>query len=131
MFLPLIRMLAVGPLFAMAFNCRAEPTNDYSKEFRDCIEKAEGMTYAIQECQSNETILQESRLNTAYKHATKKLTAERSKELKEVQSLWLRYRTANCRFRVNYGASGDKLDSEYCWIDMTIFRTKDLDRISD
>ena len=72
----------------------------------------------------------EARLNTAYRAAKKKLSPDRGKELQEIQRQWLRYRTLNCRFYVDSGASAYKIESEACSLALTASRAKELEAVS-
>ena len=72
----------------------------------------------------------DARLNSAYGSAKKKLSPDRGKELQEVHRQWLRYRTLNCRFYVDNGASRYKIESDACWLALTASRAKELEEVS-
>jgi uncharacterized protein YecT (DUF1311 family) len=120
-----------GLLFAASTVCHASsPSNQYSAKFSKCIADAKGVTYAIQECQMKESKLLEARLNTAYRSAKNKLSPDRGRELQEVQRQWLRYRTLNCRFYVDTGLSGYKIESDACWLALSASRAKELEEVT-
>ena len=87
------------------------------------------MSFAIQECQSKEEEIQETRLNSAYKNALTKLTPERQKEFREVQRRWLAYRSASSGFYLDTGLSGYKITSRAVWLDLTASRVQELHEI--
>lgn len=101
-----------------------------SNEFRSCIASAQGMTFAIQACQSREEEAQEHSLNASYNRALKRLPHERQKELREVQHKWLAYRNAVSRFYVGDGLSGNKISSLNHHLKLTAERVRELDEIN-
>ncbi len=123
--------LLIGILVAVpSASYASEPREHYSPEFSSCISDAKGIAHAIQECQTKESARLEARLNNAYLAAKKKLSPDRGKELQEVQRQWLRFRTLNCRFYVDSGASSYKIESEACSLALTASRAKELEAVS-
>lgn len=57
-----------------------------SKEYRVCVTKVNGMSFAIQACQAKEEEVQEAHFNAAFQRALRRLTPERQEELLQTYS---------------------------------------------
>lgn len=71
-----------------------------TEEYKKCLESAEGGTFDISTCVSNEYDIQVERINRAYKTILTQLgsDSERGKELLGVQKAWMEYRDAKCKY---------------------------------
>jgi len=63
-----------------------------SKQYSACMDKSGGGMSSMVACIDTEVKKQDVRLNKAYKQVMEGLTAERKKQLQEVQRNWLKYR---------------------------------------
>ncbi len=74
-------------------------TDDTSKEYSDCLDKAvEGPWADMFECNGEELDRQDARLNDTYKKLMSKLSRDRKKALLKPQRAWKKFREANCDY---------------------------------
>lgn len=103
-----------------------------SKAYGLCMEQAGGVTMDTINCISAEHEQQDLRLNQAYKALTARLTPERKAQLLEAQRLWLKYREANCNYIGSLtGGTMDSINSNACFLDMTVERADQLEWFAD
>ena len=107
----------------------AEP---FSKTYSECVEKAGGVTPAIQDCIADEHDRQDKRLNTAYRQLLSALPEKRKTQLRDVQRKWLAFRDANCGF---YGDPGGgqagRLAANECVVRVTALRAAELEDLKE
>jgi uncharacterized protein YecT (DUF1311 family) len=94
----LFKYVAIAGLMAAMAQPVFADDNGLSQTFSTCMDQPNGSTASMIECMGAETERQDVRLNKAYKDMMGSLTAERNKQLQEVQRLWLKYRKASCDF---------------------------------
>lgn len=103
----------------------------YTATYDKCMDRSGGVTSAMLDCGYAETKIQDTKLNKAYKNATKTLEPKKQAELKEVQRQWVKYRDAKCGFY--YGITGgtiDSLNASSCVLEMTAVRAQELEDIA-
>jgi uncharacterized protein YecT (DUF1311 family) len=102
-----------------------------SKTYSHCMEKSDGVTAAMVECITAEYKRQDTRLNQAYKAASKDLSAPRKKQLQEVQRAWLKFRDANCAFYDDPdGGTLARVLSNECMMTLTAQRAQELEAMA-
>ena len=69
-----------------------------TKQFSNCIDKANGVTSGMIECLEAKSKRLGARLNKAYQQLTDQLTVKRQKQLQIAQSAWVAYRNEHCEF---------------------------------
>lgn len=105
---------------------------NYSPDYAAGIDKSEGITSNMNDCNYAELKHQDSRLNTQYQRAMASLSEEKKRELRDAQRLWLKYKTANCgMFFTLTGGSMDSLSGSGCELDMTLERADTLEWIAN
>lgn len=108
---------------------RAEPAR--SAEYNKCMDKSEGVDPVMLDCISAEYTRVDKRLNNAYKKLMAKLSAERKKELQEVQRLWLKFTDANCQFYYDPdGGTSARLNANECSVTVRILRAEELESLT-
>jgi uncharacterized protein YecT (DUF1311 family) len=101
--------------------------DSYSATYTACMDASGGVTVNMLDCNAAETELQDARLNTGFKAASKALSATNKANLLAAQRLWLKYRDANCMLYGSLtGGSMDGLNGTGCFLDMTKARADDL-----
>lgn len=119
-------ILAMALLAAscMAHGAEAAYTDNYS----DCLDKSGGVTVDMLNCIDAELVLQDTRLNHAYKALRAQLGSGRRKQLIAVQRLWIQYRDANCKFHADPdGGTAAALIANECVLSETSARAKELE----
>lgn len=103
----------------------------YSPAYDACIAKAMGDA-AMGDCTHAETAKQDARLNKAYKAAMAVLPAEKKKQLKDAQMLWVKFRDADCGMQYTFtGGTMDILNGSGCELSMTRDRADALEWYAD
>ncbi len=121
----MMRCLAV--LCAVVFSLHASAEDKYSAEYDACVEKSEGITSNLNDCNNKELALQNARLNESYKAAMGALSDEQKTQLRDAQRLWVKYRDANCFMYYKFsGGTMDQINGAGCMLTMTIDRTGEL-----
>lgn len=102
--------------------------NNLSKQYSVCIDKSEGVTVTMLECNGDEFDRQDARLNDNYKKLMSKLSRDQKKGLVEAERAWIKFRKANCDFYYDpNGGSAARLGSSSCWLTSTADRAKELE----
>jgi uncharacterized protein YecT (DUF1311 family) len=105
----------------------AGESENLSKTYKNCMDKADGVTMNMHECIAAEIIVQDKRLNGNYSHYIKDLTPERRKKMVDLQRLWIKYRDLKCEFYYDPdGGTFAGLVSHTCMLDMTAERADEL-----
>ena len=68
-----------------------------SGSYTECLDKAGGITPAMQDCIAEELEHQDRRLNTAYQALMGSVSEKRRTQLRDAQRKWIAFRDANCR----------------------------------
>jgi len=107
----------------------AEIVEGLSKEYSDCMDKAEkGTTADMLQCDGEELDRQDARLNDAYKKLMSKLSHDRKKALLKAQRAWIKFREANCDYWYDpHGGTAARSNASGCLLTMTAARTKELE----
>ncbi|WP_207458097.1 lysozyme inhibitor LprI family protein [Azospirillum sp. SYSU D00513] len=124
-------LLPVLMLPAMAI---ASPEESYSVRFSQCMDRSGGVTSEMLDCISAEHERQDALLNVAYKAAMKaaeETDPARSKELRDVQRTWLKYRELKCGFEAGAGGTIAIVNAASCNLAMTAERAKELEHIAE
>lgn len=101
---------------------------ELTKNFSDCMDKADGVTVDMINCIDAETKIQDTRLNKAYKDVMATLSTARKKQLQEAQRIWIKYRDANCDFYYDPdGGTIASVSSVDCHMSETASRAKELE----
>lgn len=110
----------------------AQASDDlYTKEYQQCIDKADGVTSKIIACANEEYELQDKRLNVAYQILKANSSQGQKDKLKKAQRLWIQYRDANCAFYLDpEGGSLARILSNDCMVEETAKRAKELEDLS-
>lgn len=126
-------MKRIFPTVFLAFVISGSAMADYSlysEQFSACMDKSEGVTFAMVDCINEELTIQDARLNSAYKKLGAKLTPERKIQLRDVQRIWIRYRDANCAFHADpEGGSLARIAGNHCFLQETTLRAQELEQL--
>ena len=94
---------------------------------KTCMDSA-NTTVDMVKCNTQQTKVQDTRLNTAYKTALAAQEGARKQQLQDVQRLWIKYRDANCAFAGSAtGGTIDQVNGTGCVLDMTQTRAQELE----
>jgi uncharacterized protein YecT (DUF1311 family) len=69
-----------------------------SASYSACLDKAGGVTSAMQDCIKQELEVQDRSLTAAYQTLMGSLPEKRRAQLRDAQRKWIAFRDANCRF---------------------------------
>ena len=119
--------IAVG-LMAVATCANA---HEISESYSACLERAAGVTPAMQECIAAELTIQDKRLNTAYASLLNAIAEKRkTTQLRDVQRKWIAFRDANCAY-YDDGSLGQaaRLASNECVLIATAARAFELENL--
>lgn len=117
----LLTLCIVGPVIA--------DDSLFTEQFSVCMDKSDGVTFAMLDCIRAETAIQDARLNATYKKLREQLTPARKIELRDVQRIWIQYRDANCSFYYDPdGGSLARIMSNDCVLEETASRAKELEK---
>lgn len=106
----------------------------YTPTYNRCLntgEAAQGATFAVVECNTNETRIQDGRLNQAYKMVMTRLPANRQEQLRQSERNWIKARDAQCSKQAREDGGGGTMGEEIysgCILDETIKRTMFLEQ---
>ena len=124
--------LIIVPAFLLVLSSHASAAENYSADYKTCIDKSEGVTSSMLTCNQDELKKQDARLNKNYKLAMSALSAEQKINLRDTQRLWLKYKEANCGMQATLtGGTIDMLFSSGCELDMTQERADTLEWLSN
>jgi uncharacterized protein YecT (DUF1311 family) len=105
----------------------AENHRELSQEYFTCLDKANGVTFAMIDCIVAETSRQDTRLNENYKSLTSKVSPKRKQPLLDAQRAWIRFRDANCKFYGDpAGGTSARLSANECLLNITADRAEEL-----
>ena len=123
------KILSLSIVMAFAPLAASAQEADLSPQHAACMDKASS-TASMVECIAAETKQQDARLNKAYKAAMAGLTAERKKQLQQVQRTWIKFRDANCGF-YNDPAGGTmaRVEANSCVMTSTATRAHELESL--
>ena len=88
-----------------------------------------GVTLDIVECSLKKLADADADLNKTYRELIAKLGDKRSElKLRTAQQAWIKYRDANCDFvmELSGGGSASTFEFNFCLVDVTTARTKEL-----
>lgn len=106
--------------------------SDYSQSYTSCMDKSEGVTVKMLNCDAAEMAQQDARLNHFYKVAKQNLTAEQSKKLLAAQRAWLTYRQNDCDVMGSLtGGTIDNINGSQCFLIKTKNRADELEILSN
>jgi uncharacterized protein YecT (DUF1311 family) len=101
-----------------------------SKAYAACLDKAGGVTFAMQDCIAQELERQDRRLNAAYKALMTSVPEKRRAQLRDVQRKWIAFRDANCAFYLDPdGGQADRLAANECVVTLTAQRASELESL--
>ena len=102
----------------------------YSPTYAACIKASGGVTFDMTDCIRGELVVQDRKLNEAYRALQKTLKKERRDQLTKAQRAWIAFRDANCDFQFDpEGGSMARLNAEYCMLSTTAHRAKELEAL--
>ncbi len=82
----------------------------------------------MRSCIGEEYLVQDAKLNVAYKKLSAQLTVGRKQQLVAAQRLWIRYRDANCEFYADPdGGTVTTINAAICELDETARRARELE----
>ena len=114
-------------LSGLAFAQAEERT---SKSYTACLDKAGGITSAMQECIRAELERQDRRLNAAYQALMGSVAEKRRAQLRDAQRKWIAFRDANCGFYYDpEGGSAARLAANECMVTLTAERAHELETL--
>ena len=120
-FLGLLSALSVALVIPTAM---AEPE---LSAHSDCIDRSDGNTWAMIDCDQAELERQDAALNANYRALLALLDEKRRKELKEVQRAWIRFRDLNCAFYNDpEGGQAARMAASSCFMFETAARAQEL-----
>jgi uncharacterized protein YecT (DUF1311 family) len=98
---------------------------------QDPCERADktGVTLDIVECSLKKLAEADADLNKSYRELMAKLGDKKSElKLRTAQQAWIKYRDANCDFvmELSGGGSASTFEYNFCLVDVTTDRTKEL-----
>ena len=115
-------------MFIISTNAVFANEENLSQTYSNCMEKSNGVSVNMLNCDSAETAIQDAKLNKAYKELMKELSPERKKELRSVQRLWIKYIDANCNYYADPdGGSLASVMASQCFMDSTTDRASELE----
>lgn len=116
----------------VVFVSTALHASEYSQSYTSCMDKSEGVTAKMLNCDAAEMAQQDARLNHFYKVAKQNLTAEQSKKLLAAQRAWLTYRQNDCDIMASLtGGTIDSINTSQCFLIKTKARADELEILSN
>lgn len=127
-----MRFVSVLIVMAATFSAsNAFSATKYSAEYSACTSKASDTT-SMRDCNGEELVRQNARLNEAYKWAMGALSEEKQKTLKATQALWAKLRDGDCSMYYSLtGGTMDVLNGSSCELSMTSDRADTLEFFAD
>jgi uncharacterized protein YecT (DUF1311 family) len=104
-----------------------------SAEFSRCIDRSEGATFAVMDCQSAEFARQDKRLNVAYQRLLATLSPAKAEELRKVQRAWLAYAEPKCSFlhdNENFNGQMNRMMASRCAVVERARRAEELELLA-
>lgn len=122
----MIRHLAI--LSMLAFSYQASAEEKYSADYDACVNKSGGVTSSLNDCNSEELVRQDVRLNKFYKTAITNFSVEKQNQLRDAQRIWIKYRDSNCAMYYSLtGGTMDMLNGAGCELSATKQRADELE----
>ena len=98
-----------------------------SPQYAECINRSDGNTSNMIECNAVELKQQDDSLNKFYRALVAKLTPQRRQQLVKAQRAWVGFRDANCGFYLDPdGGSAARLSASSCILTTTAERAKEI-----
>lgn len=95
-----------------------------SAQYKDCLDKSEGVTVAMRDCSNAEYERLDRLLNEAYRQKMAGLPPARQTALRDLERTWLQRRRAYCEGYFTPGGGTEELLSfDSCYLNTTIHRT--------
>jgi uncharacterized protein YecT (DUF1311 family) len=122
-----MKIVLLGLACFLGTSVAAENDKQLSQEYLTCLEKANGVTFAMIDCIVAETSRQDTKLNENYKSLTSKISPKRKQSLLHAQRAWTTFRDANCKFYGDpEGGTSARLSANECVLNATADRAKEL-----
>lgn len=121
--------VAIGLIFLIL---SAVAAHEVSEAYSDCLAKAGGATFAMQDCIAAELAVQDKRLNAAYAAllTSKLMTEQRRTKLRDVQRKWVAFRDANCAYYDDASlGQAARLAANECVLNLTADRAFELENL--
>lgn len=100
------------------------------RSYAACLDKAGGVTSAMQDCIGEELERQDRRLNRAYEALMGSVPEKRHAQLRDAQRKWIAFRDANCEFYYDpQGGSAARLAANECVVTLTAERAHELEAL--
>jgi uncharacterized protein YecT (DUF1311 family) len=110
-----IKIIVLGLACFIGTSVAAESNRELSQEYSTCLDKANGVTFAMIDCIAAETSRQDIQLNENYKRLTSKISPKRKQGLLDAQRAWMNFRDANCKFYADpEGGTAARLSATEC-----------------
>jgi uncharacterized protein YecT (DUF1311 family) len=101
-----------------------------SRSYAACLDKAGGVTSAMQDCIGEELERQDRRLNRGYEALMGSVPEKRRAQLRDAQRKWIAFRDANCEFYYDpQGGSAARLAANECVVTLTAERARELEAL--
>jgi uncharacterized protein YecT (DUF1311 family) len=101
-----------------------------SEQYSECMNQSSGVTVTILDCIATETKKQEFLLNKAYKKVMENLSVKRKKQFHNTQSLWIKYRDANCDFYTDADSGSlATIVLNKCFLTEISLRRKEIEKV--
>jgi uncharacterized protein YecT (DUF1311 family) len=122
-----MKLMVLGGACFLGTSVTAENNRELGQEYVTCLDKANGVTFAMIDCIAVETSRQDTRLNENYKTLTSKISPKRKQALLDGQRAWIKFRDANCKFYGDpEGGTSARLSANECLLNATADRAKEL-----
>lgn len=103
---------------------------EFSKAYGDCLDKSDGITLRMRECNGEELRRQDGQLNSLYRELSAKSTPEARAALVRTQRAWIAFRDAECEYEGEQHSGGtlEAIVIGGCHVEMTAQRVMQLRR---
>ncbi|NHZ77830.1 DUF1311 domain-containing protein [Massilia sp. CCM 8695] len=106
------------------------PATARGKQYQRCMDRAVS-NVDMQECMSAQYVLEDKRLNIAYRALLARQQGARKNQLQEAQRLWLKYTEANCGFYDDPdGGTSARLAASECAVSARAARAAELEELA-
>ena len=123
----IMKLVVLGVASFLGTSVAAENDRELSQKYSTCLDRANGVTFAMIDCIAAETSRQDALLNENYKTLTSKISPKRKQPLLDAQRAWVRFRDANCKFYGDpEGGTSSRLSANECLLNVTADRAKEL-----
>lgn len=96
--------------------------------FQKCVDEAAGATWPTQDCIADEYDYQDARLNHVYRWLIKAVSKQESENLRARQRAWIIERDKACPWGSDTEGQARRLEANYCAMERTAIRAKELER---